>query len=44
MVTFVGVNENVYDRKSNVAHVKIKIIDEQGVIENPQEGEWIENK
>jgi len=43
-VTFVGVNENVYDRKSDVAHVKIKVIDEQGVIENPQEGEWIENK
>lgn len=42
-VTFVGVNENVYERKSDIAHIQIKVIDEQGVIENPEEGEWIEN-
>ena len=44
IVTFVGVNENVYDRKSTAAHVQVKIIDEQAVIETPEEGEWIENK
>lgn len=39
-VAFVAANANVYDRKEVVRHLTVEIVEDEGSIENPGEGEW----